>query len=274
MNSQQQFYEWFNETNDDLNTAWEQKKNTDYKYDRHYDYYKDCEQYENNLYKQGKYSQNGRLDNDTYLAFQCMLKQIYFGINENASGVNFKPIPDFAETHFKRHYKNWLFFKYQEFKKEYQLSRKTNSGLPYYWFTLNFADDTPVDIVMYHVKRFVTFKELRNCIMTYNFEFYTEKGGHPHAHILVEVHRTGLLKPGQLQQLFFQDSSVKKYMRNEAAFDYKYSRGKDDKRARPREELKLYLNGCKKEKKEENCEKDKEWRLEHNIENIYVYHNK
>lgn len=274
MNSQQQFYEWFNQSNNELDAAWEQKKNTDYKYDRYYDYYKECEQYENNLYKKGQYSQNGRLDNDTYLAFQLMLKQIYFGINENAAGENFKPMPDFAETHFKRHYKNWLYFKYTEFKKDYLLSRKTNTGLPYYWITLNFNKDAPVDMVMYHVKRFVTFNILRNCIISYCIEYFTDTGGHPHAHILIEMNRTGLLKPSQLKQLFFQDKSIKKYMSNETGFDYKYSRGKDEKRARPREELKLYLNGCKKEKKEENCEKDKEWRLEHNIENIYVYHNK
>lgn len=266
----QEFSEWFNvDTLFDL--AWKEKKNTDYAYNRRYDYWTDIQRFEEEEYKRGGYCQNGRYDTDSRLGFEAMLKQIYFGINLDADGKNFKPLPSPEECHLKRHYPNWLWFKRKEFRKEFE-SRKTDGY--YYWITLNFKPNTPIDKVVNHTNRFVSLPCLKGCKITYCYEYYTKTSHHPHAHLLVEVEdRTGGLNTAEMRQKFFSNKEIKTYM-NEAAFDYKSSNAKTiEKRTRPKAQLNMYLSGAKIPEKAERCELDNQWRLENNIENVYIYKN-
>lgn len=266
------FSNWFNGSTDTLfDLAWKEKKNTEYKYNRNYDYWTDIQRFEEEEYKKGVYSHNGRTDNDTRASFEAMLKQIYFGINEDCYGCNFKPIPSPEEVHYKRHYMNWLSFKYKLFKKEFS-SRKDDGY--YYWITLNFKPNTPIKKCVSHTERFVSLSCLKGCKMTYCYEYYTKSENHPHAHILIEVvDRTGGLNTAELRQKFFSNAEAKTYM-TEEAFDYKSSNAvKFNKRTRPKAELNMYLMGAKIPEKAGRCELDKQWRLENNIENVYVYKN-
>lgn len=175
------------------------------------------------------------------------------------------------ETSTDKHrlaYVYWLDYKYADFRREW--SPKEKDGLNYLYITFNFAKYMPVCIVQLEMERIINLSIFKDCKLTYCYEYYTEDGFHPHVHMLVELKRTGHIKPCDLKQKIFQ----KKGLDTVLNINYKLSWASSYKDRTSKRAVHIaYCNGMKIEKKQENCEKDEKWRQEHNLEKIYIKDN-
>lgn len=167
----------------------------------------------------------------------------------------------------------WLDYKKDDFKKKWK-PNSVSQGLSYLWLTWNFKPDASLAEVKSQINRIVNHSIFSKCKLTYNFEYYTGSGTHPHVHMLVELQRTGNINPADIKDKIFS-KELKKIMSVDA-FNYLYSwaTGKYiEKRCKSKEIYLAYLSGNKKESKDENCDKDKEWRQLNNLENLYIKEN-
>lgn len=166
-------------------------------------------------------------------------------------------------------YTLWLSHKYKYFAKNWK--PKDDDGLNFMHITFNFSDKISVNDVILEMTRIVNLSIFDKCKLTYCYEYYTEKGAHPHVHMLVELKRTGTINPSTMEQKVFQKKSLREVMN----YNYKLSwarSGKDrcDKRA----VILAYVSGNKIEEKSENTVKDKLWRKQYNLEDLYIKDNK
>lgn len=231
---------------------WNILKETDeYKYDPTYDYLHEGGVLKRtiNVYKR-----------DDYADPELVARSVFL----TTSGV--------VDKH-KLAYVYWLDYAAADFKKDWK-PNKVSEGLAYLWLTWNFKSDASLADVKFQIDRIVNHSIFSKCKITYTFEFYTDKGSHPHVHMLVELKRTGNINPSDIKDKIFS-KELKKIITVEG-FNYLYSwaTGKYiEKRCKSKEIYFAYLSGNKKENKNENCDKDKEWRQLNNLENLYIKDN-
>lgn len=159
----------------------------------------------------------------------------------------------------------WIDYKKKDFIKDWK--PKDDEGLNYMWITLNYSPNMSVCDVLLETARIVNLPILARSKRTYCFEYNTDSGSHPHVHMLVELKRTGTVAMSS----FLDDVYKKKSLKENLAVDYKFSWAKQyEKRCQKRPILIAYLNGDKIDKKVSNSVKDKLWRQENNIDDIYV----
>lgn len=165
-------------------------------------------------------------------------------------------------------YMEWLSYKYQNFKRNWK--PKGDDGLNYMWITLNYATNMTINDVKLETARIVNLPALARSRITYCYELHTENGGHPHVHMLVELNYTGTVSMSTFLEKVYQKTSLKEKL----LVDYKFSWAKDyTKRCNKRSVLLAYLAGDKVSEKMENVNRDKQWRMENNIEELYIKEN-
>lgn len=168
----------------------------------------------------------------------------------------------------RRAYFYWWDMKYTQFKKAWK--PKDTDGLNFIWLTLNFSDKVSINDIIIETTRVVNLAVFKNTKISYCYEYYTEKGCHPHVHMLIEMNTTGTIKPSTMSEKIFQKKSLREIMN----INYKLSWANDIKDRTQKRAIHLaYLNGMKIEKKQENCEKDKLWRIQNNLEELYIKEN-
>lgn len=259
------YYAQFNNNETPVNREWSIYKTAHYPYDEHVNYYDRVMVDEKAAYKRGDYDYGGRQMEVT--AFDAFMKHHYFGQQEYGDGTVSKSLSP-KEVN-KKCYDNWIMFRKKQFVKDWK-PVTYDQGLNYYWITLNFKPETSISKVKPLVDKFCNLSIFENSCIRYCYEYYTKTGHHPHVHMLVELSRTGTIKPSDVVQKAFQISGWKSVMGNPEQIDIKFSKGKDKKRARPRAELDAYLAGKKGNKKKSNCALDKAFRLANSLENLYV----
>lgn len=165
-------------------------------------------------------------------------------------------------------YMLWLGYKYKHFVKNWK--PKSNDGLNFMHVTFNFSDKISVNDMLLEITRIVNLSIFDKCKMTWTYEYYTEKGAHPHVHMLIELNRTGTINPSVMEQKVFQKKSLREVMN----YKYKLSWARDYKdRCDNRAVIIAYITGNKIESKSENVEKDKLWRKINNLDEIYIKEN-
>lgn len=162
----------------------------------------------------------------------------------------------------------WIDYKKKDFIKDWK--PKDDEGLNYMHITLNFTDKMPMNEVLVETHRIVNLPILERTKITYSYEYYTDKGNHPHVHMLVELKRTGTISPSS----FIDDVFKKKALKEKLNVHYKFSWARDyEKRCDKRAVVLAYVSGNKIEEKMANVEKDKLWRRENNLEDLYIKDN-
>lgn len=187
-----------------------------------------------------------------------------------ARSILFAP-PEFTNINkHKTAYWYWIDYKYSDYKRNWK--PKDTDGLNYMWLTFNFSPDVSIQDIQNEISRIINLPIFKSTTLSYVYEYYTEHGGHPHVHMLVEFNRTGTISISTLKQVIFQKKALKSIMN----LSYKMSWSKDYKdRTEKRAVYKLgYLLGKKIESKLLNCEKDKEYRKINNLEQLYIKENK
>lgn len=221
---------------------WESLKIADYKYDPTYDYLAD---FRNRYIKE--------MDNQYGKGEGLLIFNGLFFSNETTTDKH------------RLAYAYWLDYKYNDFRRDWK--PRDSDGLNYMWLTFNFNKDMPVGIVVLEISRIINLSILKDCKLSYCYEYYTENGYHPHVHMLVELKRTGTIKPSELEQKIFQKKDLNTVMN----WNYKISWAKTFKdRTNKRAVHQAYLNGMKIEKKQDDCAKDDIWRQENNLEKLYI----
>lgn len=172
------------------------------------------------------------------------------------------------ETKSDKHklaYNFWLDYKYQDFRRDWK--PKDVDGLNYLFITFNFSPAVSISDIKLEMARIVNLAIFDRCKLTWCYEFYTGEGSHPHIHMLVELKHTGTLKVSELKQKVFQKKSLTEIMN----INYKLSWAKEYKdRTKKRAVHLAYLSGMKAEEKQDNCERDKQWRIDNQLEEIYI----
>lgn len=163
-------------------------------------------------------------------------------------------------------YSLWLSHKYKHFKRDWKPSSQ-DEGLNFLHITFNFSNKISVTDVLLEMTSIVNNAIFKNCKLTWTYEYYTNKGEHPHVHMLVELKRTGTISPSTLKQKIFAKQSLKEIMN----IKYKLSWAKEYKdRCDKRAVILAYITGNKIEEKSEDVNKDKEWRKINNLEELYI----
>lgn len=258
--------------NDDLNLEWLSLRETDeYKFNPTRNYY--YEALEMGL-KNNKYSPDKMDENEFKNLFQE--RMFHSRVHDTSCNCVHKymcdkwcpPTPEYIKN---RIYKEWLGYKFQNFKRNYK-PKNEDEGLNYLWLTFNYHKDTPMNVVKTDMARIVGLAVFDKCKLTYTYEYYTEKGFHPHVHMLVELKRTGTISPSTLKEKVFQYKKLAEYM--SITYFYSWATGKNiKKRTNKRSIYNAYLLGNKKLLKEDNCEKDKEFRQLNELEELYIKDN-
>lgn len=221
------------------------KINGKYKYDECYDYAQDVLPWLVNEYKK-----LGLTDYEV-----CARNTLFEKINPNIS------------LH-KRSYQYWTDMKWQEFQKDWK--PKDTDGLNFVWLTLNYSDKLSVQDIVIETTRISNLALFKQTKITYCYEFYTEKGSHPHVHMLIEMKTTGTIKPSTLTEKIFQKKSLREVMN----INYKLSWASDIKDRTQKRAIHIaYLNGMKIDKKQDYCDLDKQWRIENGLEELYIKDN-
>lgn len=230
---------------------WNILKQTDeYKYDPTYDYL-----YEGNVFKRTV----NQFKRDDYQDPEATVRSMFFEENTvDKHKLAWVYFMDYARDDFR---KNW---------KPNQVSQ----GLSYLWLAWNFKPDAPMSDVKKQIERIVNHSIFSKCKLTYNFEFHTDSGTHPHVHMLVELKRTGNINPSDIKDKIFTQELKKIHSVDAFTYYYSWATGKYiDKRCKSKDIYLAYLSGNKKESKNENCEKDKLWRQLNSLENLYIKEN-
>lgn len=172
----------------------------------------------------------------------------------------------------EKYYKWYLANSYEKWSKNYKLNSNTvqDEGLNFMFVTLNFKQGTDIKMVMVDTSRILGLPILANTKITYTYENYTNTSNHPHVHCLIELKRTGTISLSSILEKIYQHKKLRDYL----AVDVKMSWAKDyEKRCQKRSICLAYVLGNKIDKKIENSENDKLWRIEHNLEQYYVKEN-
>lgn len=165
-------------------------------------------------------------------------------------------------------YHFWLDYKYKDFRRDWK--PKDVDGLNFMWLTFNFSSVCSVSDIVLEITRIVNLAEFAQTKLSWCYEFYTASGSYPHVHMLVELKRTGTIKPSGLEQKIFQKKTLREIMN----WNYKLSWAKDYRdRTQKRAVHLAYLDGMKNEKKQEHCLKDEEWRIENHLHKLYIKDN-
>lgn len=227
---------------DARSVEWKLLKDGKYKYDECYDYATEVLPYVINMYKQWN------LPNYEMAAQNALFEKFTPGLSLH-----------------KRAYNYWIDMKWEQFKKDWK--PKDQDGLNFIWMTLNFHPSVSVSDMCIETVRIINLPIFAQCKISYCYEYYTEKGSHPHVHMLIELKRTGCISFGQINQKIFQKKSLREIMN----LNVKMSWAKDIKdRTQKRAVHQAYLAGNKIEEKQDKCEKDKLWRIENNLEELYI----
>ena len=164
-----------------------------------------------------------------------------------------------------------FFDKAREGGKKWKHNDVQDAGLNFMFITLNYKQGTDINKVILDTARIINLPVLSNTKITYTYENYTDTGNHPHVHCLIELNRTGTISMSKLLEKIYQDKKLKDYL----AVDVKFSWAKEfTKRCQKRSVCLAYVSGNKIEKKSENSDLDKIWRIENNLEDIYYKENK
>lgn len=229
---------------------WKVLETTKYAYDPTYDYV-----YEGGVLKRltNEYKSTGNYDDPDLAALSVLTQQ---------------PTSNGKVNKHKLSWVYWIDYKKKDFIKSW--SPKDDEGLNYMWLTFNFKDNTPITTVIQDMARITNLPIFGKCKLTYCYEYYTEKGNHPHVHMLVELKRTGTIPMSSIQDKVFQQKKLKEYM----TIYYQFSWASlYDKRCQKRAVLMAYLSGDKIETKAIKCEKDKQFRQENNLQELYIKDN-
>lgn len=168
----------------------------------------------------------------------------------------------------KRAYTYWEDMAWEKFKKEWK--PKDVDGLNYIWMTLNFHPQVSVPDIILEVSRIINLPIFAQTKISYCYEYYTDKGSHPHVHMLIELKRTGCISFSKINEKIFQKKSLKEVLN----LNIKMSWAKEyTDRTQRRAVHQAYLAGNKIEEKQEKCELDKLWRKENNLEELYIKEN-
>lgn len=257
--------------NDLLNQEWEAYKQSNYKYDPCYNYFTEA-------YAAACAENKRQIDRIDDAEFACLFKERMFSYKVHTTPCNCsnqlfcdnrRPLT--SEEIKMRVYKEWLSYKYKDFKKNWKPAK--NDGLNYLWLTFNFKDTTSVEVVKRDITRIVNHKIFDKCKLTYCYEYYTSEGSHPHVHMLVELRRTGTIAPSDLKDdIINKVKGLNKYL--SITYYYSWATGKQiEKRCKSRDIYNAYIDGNKKLLKNNNCDKDKEWRLLNQLEDKYIKEN-
>lgn len=169
----------------------------------------------------------------------------------------------------KRVYNWWLGYKREQFLKTWK--PRDNDGLNYLFITLNYASDLPISQVSDETNRIINLPIFSNCKITYCFEYYTDNGCHPHVHMLVELKRTGTLSMSVILDKIYQKKTLKPILKVDIKMSWA---AQINKRAQKRAVCLAYVTGQKIDGKQENVEKDKQWRQINNIfQDTYIKDN-
>lgn len=164
-----------------------------------------------------------------------------------------------------RIYNHFISCKWQEFRRNYKPSNE-DDGLNYMFITLNFEPHVSVNVMKMETERFVKLAIFKNCTYKYVYEYHTKGQNHPHTHILMEMKNTGTISLTTILQKAYQRQGVEDIMK----IDYLFSWAKKyDKKCRKRSEINAYILGNKTDRKIENVENDKIWRIENNLNEFY-----
>lgn len=160
----------------------------------------------------------------------------------------------------------WLSMHYNKFLKNYK--QPTMMGLKHLWITFNFSDKLLVPEVVLEMERILGLALWRDTTLTYCYEYNTgEDKSHPHVHMLIQLKRTGTIKKTEIIEKVFQKKGLDKKLN----LNIKFSWATDFAWKCNTVEYHLaYLNGKKIDDKIENCDVDKLWRQQNNLENVYV----
>lgn len=230
-----------------------EKEKEEYKYNPTYDYL-----YEGEVYK--------KLVN----YYKFVMK--YPNPEEVVQSIFFT-VPEFYDVNkHKLSWVYWIDYKRDEFRKNWKPTN--NNGLAYLWLTWNFKHDTSIEKVKIEIDRITNHSIFSKCKLTYCYEFHTEKGSHPHVHMLVELKRTGTINPSDIKDKLFTKNLLKIHSKEAFKYLYSWATGKYiDKRCKNKDIYLAYLSGNKKNEKENNCDNDKNWRQLNNLENLYIKEN-
>lgn len=283
--------------NDAMTAEWRYLKTTQYKFDPNYNYYTDLFLFES---QENKKSQNPIPDSE----FAGFLQERIFGIkhfpkleqvkrNEFCGRVTYtgqcpsclkwQPggtfgggwctnvacgIPYTSSEMKERVWKEWLSHKYKHFKNNWK--PKTDDGLNYMWLTINFAPDVTILDAQLHAAAIFNLKILSRAKITYCYEYNTKEGQHIHIHALVELKHTGTVGFSALKDdvLKAKNRQGKMNLYLKMSWAKKYT-----DRCDSRAYYIAYLNGHKTEEKLECVDKDKIWRKENNLEELYIKDN-
>lgn len=271
------YYDYFN-NNSQMLEEWKLYKEKYYPYNEFTNYYEMVRVDEDRLYKSGHYDYNGQKMPDN--SFEDFMRQIYFGIgfrsDESGRGSVASKSRFTPQEINKKCYDAYCGYRKKDFQKEFaQRKNKPESGLIYFWITLNYKPDAIVQECKRHTERFVNLALWKGCKITYNYEYFTSNENHPHSHILIELNRTGTISLSQILLQTFKDKSIFNVMSDQAKVHvmcsgWKNEPGKPSKKARPRCELQAYLASNKSLKKLGHCSMDKFWRKENKLEPLYI----
>lgn len=170
----------------------------------------------------------------------------------------------------KRAYMYWEDMAWEKFKKNWKPI--DNQGLNYMWITINFAPDTPMPVVVVETARIVNLPLFKDTTITYVYEFHTSGCGHPHVHMLIELKRTGTICYATIKEKILQKKSLEKYQFN-CKIQQSWAHKHDYRCHNNRAWYQAYVRGHKALEKEDNVEKDRLWRAENNLEELYIKEN-
>lgn len=266
--------------NDILISEWNQLKLTTHKYDPNYNYYSELLSYE---LAENKRSEYPIKDNE----FPGFLADRIFNYKRPTRTIgNYCPscrqytcgkycVEDSCKTTLtpdemkERVYIEWLSHKYKNFKKNWK--PKQDDGLNYIWLTINFAPDVSVHQAQLHVASIFSLAIFNRTKITYCYEYNTKAGNHIHVHALIEMNSTGTISFSSLKDDILRAKSrqgkLNIYLKMSWARKY-------EDRCDNRAVYLAYLNGNKVSEKIENTEKDKLWRSENGLQELYIRENK
>lgn len=283
--------------NNDMTVEWEQARLTTYKFDPAKNYYHELLQHE---FQENKRSQNPipdsefpsflsdrifnfkqspRLENVT--TSQVCGRTLYFGTCPQCCRTqrggffgpghcaNVECSRELTPEEMKyRVYNEWLSHKYKHFKNNWK--PKSDDGLGYMWLTINFAPDVTVSEAKLHAAAIFNLKVFARSKISYCYEYNTEQGSHIHIHALIELNHTGKVSFSALKDDILKAKSRQGKMNIYLKMSWakKYADRCDN-----RIKYNAYLSGNKTEEKLDNIEKDKIWRKENNLEEIYIKEN-